>query len=142
NGTRLNNAPIGDRWVALEVGDALQMGDTTAVLQRSSSMRAHRRLWSHSYFEARLDEERARGDGQFAVVRVHVEGKAKESSLAEAVSRALGPADCLASYAPGELEALLIGASSEAATERADALVFSLEPLGVAARTGVACFPK
>jgi DNA-binding NtrC family response regulator len=141
NGTKVNAKAIGAEWVALEPGDALKLGDATAVLQTSSTARAHRRLWTHGYFEARLEEECARA-APFALVRVSVEGKAGDASVAEALSRALQPNDCLASYARGELEALLVGVSEVAAQERADGLIAALEPLGVAARAGVATYPR
>jgi two-component system, NtrC family, response regulator AtoC len=142
NGTKVNQRSVKDEWVTLELGDALKLGNATAVLQKSPAARAHRRLWTHGYFEARLEEECARGVGVFLVVRLHVTPAEKEASAAEVISRALGAGDCLASYAPGELEALMLGVPKAQALEQADRLVAALEPLGVRARTGVACFPN
>jgi len=143
NGTRLNGRPVGGEWVPFALGDALQLGEVTAVLQRTEAARAQRRLWTHDYFEARLEEECAKGSGAFAVIRVHFEnGGPLQLEAAGALSRVLQPGDVLASYGAGELEVLLTGVTEAQVPDRADALVAALEPLGAAVRTGAACFPR
>ena len=142
NGTRLKGKSVGEEWVNLEVGEAFELGEVTLLLQRSVATPRLRRLWSHGYFESRLEEECERARDSFAVLSLHVWGADNAHTLAaEAVSRELNPGDCLAAYAPGELEALLLGAGREDTEQRAQAAAAALSREGVSVRVGTACFP-
>jgi len=94
------------------------------VLQRTPALRAQRRLWGHDYFEARLEEECAKGSGPFALVRLRVENGAQQQlAAAEAISRVLQGADTSPPTERGELEVLLSNVTEPQAQDRADALV-------------------
>jgi DNA-binding NtrC family response regulator len=134
NGTRVRDEKVGAQWVDLRIGEALQLGSVTVLVQRATdAARTQRRVWNHDYFEARLEEECRRGGPGFAVLRVHVGADA-----AALLAGVLSPGDCLAMYAPGEYEALVFGATPASAA----ALAARLEAASPGARVGVACFPS
>ena len=76
NGTRLNGVPIGSgKRVPVSPGQAIEIGSSVLVVLRQSSDAGPRRLWSHSFFQKRLEEECRRSVGADiapAVVRVRV----------------------------------------------------------------------
>ena len=69
----------------VRVGDSMSMGSTVLVLQRATAVGDRPpRVWSHGYFESRVEEECARADGPFAVVLLrvstfeHAQGRSEE----------------------------------------------------------------
>src|SRR5262249_41365250 len=80
----LNGSFVGDRRldpsepVVLTDGDAVKIGQTVLVLQGAPREQRPRHLWSHSYFEARLEEECVRARGPFALLRVRATFAAEE----------------------------------------------------------------
>jgi two-component system, NtrC family, response regulator AtoC len=145
NGTKVRGKLLksGDSS-ALEVGDVIEIGATTLILQRAGGVERRHRLWTHGYFEMRLDEECARArrsSGQLAVLRARVIGQTNTTSIDEQVLEALGE-DCLvAVYAPGEYEALLVGAGKSGAESAAESLRKALAPLRIEIAIGIACYP-
>jgi DNA-binding NtrC family response regulator len=126
------NAPV-----PVRVGDAIAIGGTLLTLQRASGGERLRHVWSHGYFEARLEEECARASKRgspFAILRVHVEGESAPP-LDE-----LDGADMLASYASGEYEALFTGMSASEADARAAAI--GARFAGSGWRAAVAAYPR
>jgi two-component system response regulator AtoC len=141
NGVTIAGARIAGPTV-LEQGSVVQLGEVMLVLQRSASRPRARRLLSHGYFEARVEDECARADaslGHFAVMRVHVPGRRAE--IDAAVVSVLRASDVLASYGPDELEVLLIERTTDQAAAIARRVVEVLEARGAPARAGYACFP-
>jgi DNA-binding NtrC family response regulator len=151
----------------LEPGAVLEVGHVMIVVQRAISAPRPRRVWSHGYFEGRVEDECARAvrsGSSFAVLRLHVDtgpmererperergsrtleesGPERERESVEAVvSSELRATDVLATYGPGELEALLVDATPPEAERRTQAIVTALAQRRGAARTGVACFPR
>src|SRR5439155_7713295 len=65
NGTRVHGKKLesGER-VSLSPGDSIDLGQVTLVVQRigKASTARPRRLWSHTYFEGRLEEECSRAE--------------------------------------------------------------------------------
>src|SRR5581483_12233943 len=61
NGTRLRGRKLdANEKAALSLGDAIELGPVTLVLQRAAKTEVAdrpRRLWTHAYFEGRLEEE-------------------------------------------------------------------------------------
>ncbi len=141
NGTRVGDkAVLAGNWAPVQPGDVIEMGSVILVVQRSRRLSKPRRVWTHSAFETRVDEECRRG-APFSIVRLRLRGKAAAGSVAEALTIELRHGDCLAAFAPGEYEALLAGAGADKAAERADDFVARLEEVGVDAATGIATFP-
>ncbi|MDP3237455.1 MAG: sigma 54-interacting transcriptional regulator [Myxococcales bacterium] len=136
NGTRVRDEAIGSQWVDVRLGEAIQLGSVTVLVRRATdTVQPQRRVWNHEYFVARLEEECRRG-GSFAVLRVHA--GARHAEAPEVLAGLLGPGDCLAMYAADEYEALVFGASPEAAA----ALSSRLQASVIEARVGLACFPS
>ena len=144
NGSKVRDRALtANEWVPVGPGDSIELGDVLVVLQRNARHQRARRLWSHGYFEGRLEDECARGGASLAVVRLRVGG---EGTVAERAALALGeelrPGECAATYAPGEYELLLTTGDPERASARADEFVARLEDAGLEARAGVACLPR
>ena len=102
------------------VGDAMTLGVAMVLVQRVPAPMSPRRVQSHDYFEARIDEEcarRARHGGAFALARVNFPTDANAVRVQEALHGALRAHDILAVYAPGQYEILIDGVSGAMAEE-------------------------
>ncbi len=125
NGTRLNGQKLTPHTpTVFAPGDLIDMGATVILVQpRTSSLRP-RRIWTHDYFEGRIEEECARGHRRgtrFTVVRLHVEGAAEPGLHEEVLTAALRTEDCCSIYGPNEYEMLLLDTDrleSQAVIER------------------------
>src|SRR5262245_14452599 len=61
NGTRVRDHQIEpNRAVEIRPGEPIQIGNVTVIVQRRAPQLRPRRLWTHDYFEVRLEEECAR----------------------------------------------------------------------------------
>ncbi|HYV45133.1 MAG TPA: sigma 54-interacting transcriptional regulator [Myxococcaceae bacterium] len=144
NGTKVRDRALEpNAWEKVGPGDSIELGDVLVVLQRSARHARARRLWSHAYFEGRLEDECARDGASLSVVRLRAGGEgATPERAAEALGRELRPGECAAAYAPLEYELLLTSGDPERAAARADEFVATLEDAGLEATAGVACFPR
>jgi transcriptional regulator with GAF, ATPase, and Fis domain len=119
------------------------MAPSIASGPSSSASPRLRHLWSHGYFEARLEDEcaRARETGRpFAVARLRatVPARAMETWLTEH----LRPTDVVAQYAPDEYEILLCEVDQRSAEGLVTRLRAELAPLTEGhAHVGIACYP-
>jgi transcriptional regulator with AAA-type ATPase domain len=120
----------------IELGSVL----VTIVMPPRSVLGGLRRVWAHGDFEAKLDEECARG-GHFAVARIRVAAPPEPARLEPVLLGVLRAGDSLARYVPGEYHAVLPGVTPSGATELASGLVTGLTSAGLDARVGLACFP-
>ena len=112
NGTRLRGrALVPNEPVEIRPGEVIDLGSVLLVVQPRPSVAPSRRVWTHDYFEGRLEEEcvRAGRTGtHFAVL--HVAGNATEAdgdAARDAILATLRHEDVLGAYAPGAFEALL-----------------------------------
>ncbi|MDP1821609.1 MAG: sigma 54-interacting transcriptional regulator [Archangium sp.] len=119
NGTRLRGAKLnpGER-ARLRVGDAIEVGPLTIVVQRDKEAvdARPRRLWTHGYFEGRLEEECARAESSgvvFSVLRLKLQGTSSPQLVQETLAALLAPTDVVASYGPGEYEVLIAGGNPQ-----------------------------
>ncbi len=124
NGTRLRGEKLvsGTR-AQLRAGDAIEAGPLTIVVQRiRSGVDARpRRLWTHGYFEGRLEEECARAEVSgvpFSVLRLKLQGTASPQMVQDTLAELLAPTDVIASYGPGEYEALVAGSKPEVLAQK------------------------
>ncbi len=137
--------------VPLRVGDAIAIGSTLLTLQRSSAAERPRHVWSHGYFEARLEEEcanAARKGAPFALLRLRLEAERADAPTRDTSTEATTPlaeldgADMLASYAPHEYEALFTRTTAAEADARAAELARKLEAVGASFAIAVAAYPR
>ncbi len=146
NGTRFGGKELVPNVpVTLPPGDVVSMGGTVIVLQRSTAERRRRQLWSHGYFESRLEEECARAEERkttFAVLRVHFDAGTPPSAAEARLSACLRAEHVVGSYAPGEYEVLLTDVAPEDAEREARGLVSQLAADGVAPEIAIACYPR
>jgi hypothetical protein len=80
NGTRVRDAVIKPgEPAAILPGEAIMIGSTVLMVLQDRPSVGHRRVWSHAYFEARIEEECARAARtrtSFALARVRFSGAA------------------------------------------------------------------
>ena len=146
NGVKLGAITLtrGER-TKLEPGTVIEIGTALLVFQRTVEVAAPRRVWSHDYFEGRLEDECARaerGERGFALLRLRVPA-ADEPTALDALSIGLHEVDVVAVYGPGELEAILLDRTDPAAEARrlTKRLLADLAADGVSGTMGVAIFP-
>src|SRR5262249_20294979 len=113
NGTRLQGRTLAPRTpTPVANGQVIDVGATLLIIQRGQVHTTLARLWSHSYFEARLEEECIRSShgprSAFALLRVHVEGEGSAELLQQALTGPLRSGDVIGAYGPGEYEILLL----------------------------------
>ena len=119
NGTKVRGEKLAAGTRArLRVGDAIEMGPLTIVVQRDKAAvdARPRRLWTHGYFEGRLEEECARAETSgvvFTVLRLKLQGTSSPQFVQETLAALLAPTDVVASYGPGEYEVLIAGANPQ-----------------------------
>ena len=113
NGTKVNEKRLEPRHpVPVAPGDLVHLSGVTLVIQRhdDAAARQRQRVWTHGYFEARLEDEceRARRSGSsFLVARLRCETPAGEAIAERILGERLRSLDILAAYGPRELEVLL-----------------------------------
>jgi two-component system, NtrC family, response regulator AtoC len=146
NGTRIRDAAAapGTR-IPIALDEPFALGSVTLIVQRRTTAVRSRRLWSHGYFEGRLEDECARAArfGQtFALIHVALERDLPADVVRDALSSVLHAADVLGLYGPGEYEILLLGGRRR--TE-ADALAAQIDAAlvarGARPHLGVAHYP-
>jgi two-component system response regulator AtoC len=147
NGTKVGGRKLQAQEVfALALGDTISIGSSVLTLQSTATSARPRRVWSHGYFEARLEEECARADRSgttFAVMRVRLVGTAVPAEeLASLLGACLRPSDVVAQYAPRELEVLLVDTSGEEADVVARRVEEAFNRRGLALHLGVAVFKR
>jgi DNA-binding NtrC family response regulator len=145
NGTRLREGVLPPNCrVPLATGEALTIGNTVLVVQPSLQGGGIRRVWSHRWFEGRLREECARqqSGGRFALVRLGLEQPVGWFEVVPIIDRELPPPHLFAAYGPCDYELLLLGAGAEQPDRVIDKLMAALQGAGIAARAGVACYPR
>src|SRR5262249_24821198 len=104
NGTRVRDRVIEPRTaVEIPPGEAFLIGWATLIIRRQAAPIRPRRLWTHDYFEVRLEEEAARAARRgtaFAVMRLSCGGDRKPESLQHAVTELVRLSDVVGEYGP------------------------------------------
>ncbi len=146
NGVRVRDQKlVAMQTIDVYVGDTIDLGSTSLIVQRSPMTARLRRLWSHGAFEARLEDECARAErsgAPFSVMRIHVEGSLPPVAVQETLGQELRSIDVIATYGPNEYEALLIDAAPAKADEMASRVTSGLTRLGASVLVGIASYPK
>jgi DNA-binding NtrC family response regulator len=145
NGTRVRDAIIDPRKpVPIVPGEAVGIGSTVLIVQRSRWTAGPRRLWSHGHFENRLKDECARGQPgtKFALLRIHLEGGLSWTRVFPVLSRNIQSPHLFATYGPNEYEALVLESDTEAAERMAEVLWADLRYSQLSGRIGMAWYPR
>ena len=145
NGTRVGGRRLEPGIeIPLAVGDAVAIGTAMVMVQRLSPEMPPRRVQSHDYFEARIEEEcarRSRNGGSFAVARVNIATGVEPTRAQDKLHRSLRAHDVLALYAPHQYELLFDGVTEAKAREIAARIKKELAAEGIEIALGVAVYP-
>jgi DNA-binding NtrC family response regulator len=146
NQTRVRDRPLtAGGCVPLAWGEAIGIGSTVLVVERSHRAGAPRRIWSHRFFEGRLRQECDRPLRQgraFALVRLHFDTPITWVKVVPLIDRDVPPPNVFAAYGPNDYEVLLFDVADEDAAEIVGRLRASMNGLGVASRAGIAWYPR
>ncbi len=146
NQTRIRGLPItaGVR-VPLVGGEAIGIGSTVLVVERSHRTGAPRRIWSHRFFEGRLRQEcsgsRPRGH-TFALARLRLERPVGWAKVVPLIDREVPAPNVFAAYGPNDYELLLFDMAEEDAADLVGRLRASLHGLDVSSRVALAWYPR
>jgi DNA-binding NtrC family response regulator len=145
NGTRVRGETIASgSTVEIAPNDVIELGSVMIIVQKRSLGARPRRIWSHGYFEGRLEDECARAQrsgGSFAIVRLSVErGDARQ--VPELLSHHLRPGDVVAPYGPEDFELLLVETSASDAGNVVERVTARAALVGIRLRAGIACHPR
>jgi two-component system response regulator AtoC len=145
NGTRIDGRDlVPNEPTPLLPGHVVTMGGSVLVVQHATAEARTRQLWSHGYFESRVEEECARAGQRkttFAILRVRFEASLPEG-VESHLSASLSPEHVVASYAPGQYEVLLTDVDPDDAAQEAHSLVASLACEGALPQVTIACYPR
>jgi DNA-binding NtrC family response regulator len=139
NGTWVHDQRLaGGATAPIRLNEAVRLGSVTVIVQRRSAPIRTYRMRTHDYFQERLEDEcerAARHDGKLVVAHVAVPDG---TDVQRVFAAALREGDVVASYAPGEVEILLLDAGPEQARQ----ILYRLETTFAEARVGAAWFPR
>ena len=146
NGTRVRDAAIKPgEPVAIQVGEAVMVGSTLLMALPNHAVAGPRRLWSHTYFEARVDSECARAaktGASFALARLRFAGAAPWTKVLPVLARDLTAPHVFAAYGPKDYEVLFLDLTDGQADTLISGLAQSCRAAGLDASFGVASYPK
>jgi len=146
NGTRIKGERLTqDELTPFAVGEVVDLGLTMLIVQRGTTAARPRRLWTHGYFEVRLEEEcerASRSGSNFCVVRVVAAEGAPTSLVEETLTSTIRSFDVLASYAPREYELLLVDTVESQTEQLMAGFRARLLEHGVEIDVGLAMFPQ
>ncbi len=130
--------------MAFEIGidEAVKLGSVTVIVQRRAARVPTRRVRSHDYFENRLEDEcdRALRHGLHFMIIHAVVGD--EATGRDVLGSSLGENDLVATYAPGELEILLVDTDPGRGGQVVHDLESALAARQIDARIGSAWYPR
>jgi two-component system, NtrC family, response regulator AtoC len=131
--------------VAVLPGEAVTIGSTILMVQETRATARNRRVWPHTHFEARIEEECANAAHTrmpFTIIRVAVDGNLPASTVADTIAPTLRTSDMLALYGPSDYEIFLPATSPDLGSAINKDLIGRLRAQSIAARTGMACHPR
>ncbi len=126
-------------------GEHLRLGDALLVVQRKTSEAQPRRIWTHGYFESRLEEECLRAErfgSEFVLLRLYTERKEHFAVVEDVLANLLRMVDVVGVYGPGDYEVLLPETKAANVHIVLERLSKRLESESPGTRIGVACYPR
>jgi two-component system response regulator AtoC len=146
NGTHVRDAIIkAGEQVPLLPGEGFLIGSTVIMVTQSRAYTAPRRLWSHAFFEERLEEECARAGinkTAFALGRVRFAGAAPWTKVVPILARELLAPHIFGKYGPRDYEILFLDVDDAAVAALVRRLADSCRSAKLDARVGVAWYPR
>ena len=145
SGTRIGDQLVeAGKPTTFSPGVSIYLGSVSVVVQKSSQA-PPRRIWTHGYFESRLEEECIRAErfkNQFSVLRVRCEPNVDPSVIEEILANILRLVDVVGAYRTGEYEVILQGTHPEGAELVGRRILASIAERGLKAQLGLACYPR
>jgi DNA-binding NtrC family response regulator len=143
NGTKVNGERLeANRPAIVGPSGGIEIGGALLVVQRATSEAPFTRVWSHQYFESRLESAcRREGDErrEFSVVRLRFSASLEPSIVVPLLLRECGD-HVLANYGASEYEFLVM--DSAAAADLCQNLERSFQRAGMVVTIGSATFPR
>jgi two-component system response regulator AtoC len=145
NGTRVRDAVIRPgEPAAILPGEAIMIGSTVIMVLQNRPPAGVRRMWSHAYFETRVDDECARATktrATFALARVRFSGAAPWTKVMPVLARDLAAPHVFATYGPKDYEMLFVDTQPGETEALVQSLVEAFREAGLDAHWAVAWFP-
>jgi len=146
NGTRVRDTVIKpSEPAAILPGEAITVGSTVLMVMQDRPTTGLRRIWSHAYFEARVEDEcvrAAKTRPPFALARIRFTGAAPWTRVTPVLARELGAPHVVASYGPQDYEILFLDLQPDEAESLVQKLVAAFSAAGLGAQSAVAWYPK
>jgi two-component system, NtrC family, response regulator AtoC len=145
NGTRVRDMPINPgEFAPFLPGEAITIGSTVLMVQQNRPAMGLRRLWSHGYFESRLEDECARASStgaSFALARVRLTSATPWTTVVPVLVRTIPLPHLFAAYGPRDYEILFVENPPEGVMKLMEALASGLRKAEIDARHGVVWYP-
>lgn len=145
NGTRVKDRPIGvGEFASILPGEAITIGSTVLMVQQNRPAVGLRRLWSHGYFESRLEDECAQAAATgttFALARVRLNEGAPWTSVVPVLVRKIPLPHLFAAYGPRDYEILFTESAPDDVVKLMDDLALELRTARIDARHSIAWYP-
>jgi two-component system response regulator AtoC len=147
NGTRVRDLAIEKgALVPINPGEGVTIGSTVLMVQHNRSHVGRQRLWSHAYFEGRLEAECSRaeaGGASFALARLRLDRPLPWTTLAPVFAHEVPPPHLFGAYGPDDYELLLLEKTPDELERLLANIRRTLEMEGGSeVRTPVAWFPR
>lgn len=146
NGTRVRDTIIKPgEPAAILPGDAIMIGSTVLMVIQDRPAVGHRRVWSHGYFEGRVEEEcarAARSRAKFAVARIRFGRSAPWTRVTPVLARDLTAQHVFGSYGPKDYEILFVEPNEGEPEAALGRLAEGLRAAGLDAQSALAWYPK
>jgi two-component system, NtrC family, response regulator AtoC len=146
NGTRVRDAVIKPgEPAAILPGEAIMIGSTVIMVLQNRQPAGLRRLWSHAYFETRVEDECARAakiKAPFALARIRFAETAPWTKIMPILARELDAPNLFATYGPKDYEILFVDTTSSETEARIQSLTAAFQSAGLQAQWAVAWYPS
>ncbi|HVZ73599.1 MAG TPA: sigma 54-interacting transcriptional regulator [Polyangia bacterium] len=146
NGTRVRDTVIKPgEPAAILPGEPITIGSTVVMVLQNRAAAGLRRVWSHAYFETRVDDECARASKTripFALARIRFKSVAPWTKVMPALARELSAPNVFATYGPRDYEILFVDTKEGETESLVKGLVEAFGRDGLEAQWAVAWYPR
>ncbi|MGE0545943.1 MAG: sigma 54-interacting transcriptional regulator [Kofleriaceae bacterium] len=146
NGTRVRGQLLErSKTIELYPGDIIELGSTMVMVQHFTGDHPSKRVWTHDYFEWRVEDECERSSRtglSFTLARIRIDNPPPSESLATLLLDRLRPGDHIAEYGPQDYELLLPNTATTESERLVTELCASLETAGMQTAYGLAAYGR